>query len=85
MSGFMTGMFTQQYSLAKKMKYAQGGVLRGKSHAQGGINLGSNDEAEGGEIILSKGVSKNPSLYNKKKRPDLVKARLNELLKRIEN
>lgn len=37
------------------------------------------------EMIELSMISKNPSLYNKKKRPDLVKARLNELLKRIDS
>ncbi len=36
------------------------------------------------EMIELSMISRNPSLYNKKKRPDLVKTRLNELLKRID-
>jgi hypothetical protein len=36
------------------------------------------------EMIELSMISRNPSFYNKKKRPDLVKARLNELLKRID-
>jgi hypothetical protein len=43
-------------------KFAKGGILQGKSHAEGGIALGGNQEAEGGEPILTKGVSKNPIL-----------------------
>ncbi len=41
------------------VQFAEGGVvLRGPSHAQGGIPI----EAEGNEIILTKGVYNNPSL-----------------------
>ncbi len=45
---------------------AKGGVLKGKSHAQGGIDIkvkgGSKVEAENNEIILTKGVFENPHL-----------------------
>jgi hypothetical protein len=44
-----------------KIKAAKGTVLRGPSHAQGGINIG-NVEAEGGEPILTKGTSQDPFL-----------------------
>ena len=37
------------------------------------------------EMIELSMISRNPSFYNKKKRPDVVKRRLNELLKRIDN
>lgn len=47
-------------------KFAKGGILQGASHAQGGIQLQGNGqhygEAEGGEIILTKGVNANPRL-----------------------
>jgi len=36
----------------------QGGILRGKRHKNGGINI----EAEDGEIILNRNVSQNPFL-----------------------
>lgn len=47
--------------------FQKGGILRGASHSQGGIPLMSSGgrvvaEAEGGEIILNKNVSKNPAL-----------------------
>jgi hypothetical protein len=48
---------------------AQGGVvLKGPSHAQGGVLLGNVRsgrvfaEAEGGEVVLTRGVSQNPAL-----------------------
>ena len=35
-------------------KFSRGGVLHGPSHAGGGINLGNNQEGEGGEAIINK-------------------------------
>lgn len=51
-------------------KFADGGILSGASHARGGIQLYGNSgdyygEAEGGEPILTKGVSRNPYLLQK--------------------
>ena len=48
-------------------KFADGGILRGNTHAQGGIQLYGRDgthygEAEDGEPVLTSGVSKNPYL-----------------------
>ncbi|MGI4872056.1 MAG: hypothetical protein ACRYFX_12865, partial [Janthinobacterium lividum] len=58
-----------QFKAIDSQKFAQGGVLRGPSHAQGGIPLFSRRtgralgaEAEGDEIILTKGVFRNPAL-----------------------
>jgi hypothetical protein len=55
-----------QISAIAAQKFEKGGILAGPSHAQGGIGLsvGGNivAEAEGGEPILTKGVSQNPSL-----------------------
>lgn len=53
----------------KAPQFQQGGILYGPSHSQGGIPLyGSGGrvfgEAEGGEIILTKNVSKSPELLN---------------------
>lgn len=49
-------------------KYSKGDILKGRSHAQGGIpfTIGGQAgfEAEGDEIILTKGVSRNPNLLN---------------------
>ena len=38
----------------KSQKFSKGGVLHGASHAQGGVNLGNNQEGEGGEAIINK-------------------------------
>ena len=48
-------------------EFGRGGTLRGPSHAQGGILMVSKGgrpmvEAEGGEMVLTKGVSRNPVL-----------------------
>ena len=55
-----------QITAIAAQKFEKGGILAGPSHAQGGIGLsvGGNivAEAEGGEPILTKGVSQNPSL-----------------------
>jgi len=50
-------------------KLSKGGVLVGDSHASGGIPIsvkgGGMVEAEGDEIILTKGVKRNPALFEK--------------------
>ncbi len=51
-------------------KLAKGGVARGRSHAAGGIDLLKNGrqtgiEIEGGEPVLTKAVSQNPSLLQR--------------------
>jgi len=47
-------------------QFARGGILQGASHADGGIQMYGNGqhygEAEGGEIVLTKGVNANPKL-----------------------
>lgn len=47
-------------------QFARGGILQGASHAEGGIQMYGNGqhygEAEGGEIVLTKGVNANPKL-----------------------
>jgi len=47
----------------KVAKFAQGGILDGPSHSQGGIQTRFG-ELEGGEIVLTKGVAANPKLLN---------------------
>ena len=55
-----------QIATIAAQKFEKGGILAGPSHQQGGIGIsvGGNivAEAEGGEPILTKGVSQNPSL-----------------------
>lgn len=56
-----------QTALIREQKFAKGTVLNGPSHANGGIQLFSRTghhygEAEGDEIILTKGVYRNPTL-----------------------
>lgn len=43
-----------QKEMQKAMKAEKGGILVGKSHAQGGIMLSNGVEAEGGEAIINK-------------------------------
>ncbi|RKY66117.1 MAG: hypothetical protein DRP97_08375, partial [Candidatus Latescibacterota bacterium] len=44
-------------------RFEKGGIIDGPSHAQGGVPiLGGRAEVEGGEVILSKGVTENPGL-----------------------
>lgn len=54
------------FASAKVLAFEEGGVLRGPSHAQGGIPFTvagrPGFEAEGDEIILTKGVHRNPAL-----------------------
>lgn len=40
----------------------KGGVIKGRSHAAGGIDIGNGNEVEGNEIWLTKGVYNNPTL-----------------------
>ena len=67
MAGLVGAQGLAQVALIKKQKFSKGGVLSGPSHAQGGIPMFSQGgavygEAEGGEIVLTKGVLKNPAL-----------------------
>lgn len=66
-----------QIAAVKAAKYADGGVLQGKSHAQGGVKvLGGRAELEGGEYITNKATTaKNVDLLDyinsKRKKIDL--------------
>lgn len=56
-----------QVAQMKQTKFAKGGVLSGASHAEGGIQMYGRGgehygEAEGGEIVLTKGVYSDPQL-----------------------
>ena len=53
--GVATGL---QIAAIEKEKFTRGGILRGPSHANGGIDLGNGNEAEGGEIIINKNSAK---------------------------
>ena len=72
-----TAVGAAQIAAVKAAKYADGGVLQGKSHRQGGIKvLGGSAEVEGGEYITNKRTTaKNVDLLDyinsKKKRVDL--------------
>ena len=37
----------------KNTQFGRGGLIEGPSHAQGGVNIGSGNEAEGGEAIIN--------------------------------
>ena len=55
MGAVATALGAVQYALVKNQKYADGGVLQGRSHAQGGIPvLGGRAEVEGNEFITNK-------------------------------
>jgi len=55
-----------QVAQMSKQKFAKGGVLKGRTHGQGGIPISVNGrggyEAEHNEIVLTKGVYQNPRL-----------------------
>lgn len=49
------GLIAKQIGAIKPIKYADGGILQGKSHAQGGIPVGNTGlEVEGGEMVVNK-------------------------------
>lgn len=67
MAGIATAQGAAQIKMIRSQKFADGGVLNGPSHAQGGIPMFSKGgafygEAEGGEAVLTKGVMANPAL-----------------------
>lgn len=72
-----TAVGAAQIAAVKAAKYADGGVLQGKSHAQGGVKvLGGRAELEGGEYITNKATTaKNVDLLDyinsKRKKIDL--------------
>ena len=50
-----TALIAKQISQIKPVKYAEGGIINGKSHAQGGVPIGNTGiEVEGGEMVVSK-------------------------------
>ena len=55
MGALATALGAVQYALVKSQKYADGGIIQGRSHAQGGVKvLGGRAEVEGGEFITNK-------------------------------
>lgn len=53
-----TAVGAAQVAAVTKAKYAEGGVIEGKSHAQGGVKvLGGRAEVEGGEFITNKNTT----------------------------
>ena len=58
MGALATALGAVQYALIKSQKYAEGGVIQGKSHSQGGVKvLGGRAEVEGGEFITNKATT----------------------------
>tara|TARA_R110000744_G_scaffold152955_2_gene267224 strand:+ start:1868 stop:4924 length:3057 start_codon:yes stop_codon:yes gene_type:complete len=45
---------TAEIATIQSQKFAKGGVLKGASHDGGGVQLGNNQEGEGGEAIINK-------------------------------
>lgn len=77
MGALAAALGAAQIAIISSQKYADGGVIQGKSHAQGGIKvLGGRAEVEGGEFITNKvTTSKNVELLefinSKKKRVNI--------------
>lgn len=57
LGAIQTGLIAAQIAKVKPIKYADGGLLSGPSHSQGGIRLG-NVEVEGGEAVINKHSTK---------------------------
>lgn len=48
-------LIAKQIGAIKPVKYADGGIINGKPHSQGGVRVGNtNIEVEGGEMVISK-------------------------------
>lgn len=77
MGALATTLGAVQIALIKSQKYANGGVIQGKQHSQGGVKvLGGRAEVEGGEFITNKqSTSANLDILefinSKKRRVDL--------------
>jgi len=57
------GIGAVEVAAIASQKFQQGGIIKGNSHASGGVPImGGTAEVEGSEIILTKGVTANPSL-----------------------
>ena len=66
MGALATALGAAQIAIIQNQKYADGGVIQGKSHAEGGVKvLGGRAEVEGGEYITNKTTtSKNVELLD---------------------
>lgn len=55
LGAIQTALIAQQIAKVKPIKYAEGGIVNGKPHSQGGAKIeGTNMEVEGGEMVVSK-------------------------------
>lgn len=66
MTAALVATTAAQIAQIKSQKFSKGGILQGASHSQGGIPLrigGGFVEAEGGELIMTRGVMQNPALF----------------------
>ena len=55
MGAIQTALIAAQIAKVKPVKYADGGIINGKPHSQGGARIeGTNLEVEGGEMVVSK-------------------------------
>ena len=55
MGAVQTALIAAQIAKVKPVKYAEGGILSGPTHSEGGIPVGrTNIEVEGGEMVVSK-------------------------------
>ena len=59
LAGLTFALGMKNIQMISKQKLSRGGVLRGKKHSQGGIDIGNNYEAQDKEIVLNDGVYKN--------------------------
>ena len=55
LGAIQTALIASQIAKVKPIKYAEGGVLQGKTHAEGGIPVGQTGiEVEGGEYVINR-------------------------------
>ena len=54
LTAVLGGIYGAQAAFVNSTKFAKGGILKGASHANGGIDMGNGQEAEGGEAVINK-------------------------------
>jgi hypothetical protein len=54
LTGIAVARSAVQAGIVASQKFSRGGVIHGASHAFGGVDLGNNQEGEGGEAIINK-------------------------------